>query len=95
MGDSAITIVAIFLAAILMFIFPLMTMADKTDEATALTIKSATTEFTNKIRTTGSLSQKDYDNFILTLAATGNSYTPEITIMKLDTNPANKVLQLQ
>ena len=32
MGDSAMTIAAIFLAAILMFIFPLMTMADKNDD---------------------------------------------------------------
>lgn len=90
MGDSAITVVAIFLAAILMFVFPLMTMADKTDDTTAMTVKSATTNFTNQIRTTGRLSQNDYDNFVLTLASTGNSYNPEITIMKLDTNPAKK-----
>ncbi len=90
MGDSAITIVAIFLAAILMFIFPLMTMADKTDDATALTVKSATTEFTNEVRTTGYITQENYDNFILTLASTGNSYDPEITVMKLDANPAKK-----
>ncbi len=91
MGDSAITIVAIFLAAILMFIFPLMTMADKTDDATSLTIKSATTEFTNQVRTKGYLSQEDYDNFVLTIAATGNSYDTDITVMKLDANPAKKV----
>lgn len=90
MGDSAITVVAIFLAAILMFVFPLMTMADKTDDTTAMTVKSATTNFTNQIRTTGRLSQNDYDSFVLTLASTGNSYNPEITIMKLDTNPAKK-----
>lgn len=90
MGDSAITIVAIFLSAILMFVFPLMTMADKTDDTTAMTVKSATTSFTNEIRTTGRLSQEDYDNFVLTLASTGNSYDPEITIMKLDSNPAKK-----
>ena len=90
MGDSAITIVAIFLAAILMFIFPLMTMADKTDDATALTVKSATTEFTNKIRTRGYISQEDYDTFVLAVAATGNSYDTDITVYKLDANPAKK-----
>ncbi len=90
MGDSAVTIIAIFLAAILMFVFPLMTMADKTDDATQLAVQTATTDFTNKVRTTGYLSQEDYDNFILTLAATGNSYDPEITIQKLDENPAKK-----
>ena len=90
MGDSAVTIIAIFLAAILMFVYPLMTMADKTDDVSQLAIQNATTEFTNKIRTTGYLSQDDYDNFILTLASTGNAYEAEITIQKLDQNPAKK-----
>ena len=90
MGDSAVTIVAIFLAAILMFVFPLMTMADKSDDVSQLSIQSSTTEFTNKIRTTGSISQGDYDNFSQTLAATGNSYQVEITVQKLDQNPAKK-----
>jgi hypothetical protein len=90
MSDSAITIIAIFLAAILMFVFPLMTMADKTDDVTELTVQTATTDFTNNIRTTGTLTQKDYDSFIMTLAATGNSYDVDITVQKLDENPAKK-----
>ena len=90
MGDSAVTIIAIFLAAILMFVFPLMTMADKSDDVSQLSVQTATTDFTNKIRTTGYISQEDYDNFILTLASTGNSYEAEITVQKLDQNPAKK-----
>lgn len=90
MGDSAITIVGIFLAAILMFIFPLMTMADKTDDVTAATVQTATTNFTTTIRTTGIITQENYDNFLLTLAATNNSYSPEITVQKSDANPAEK-----
>ena len=90
MSDSAITIVAIFLAAILMFVFPLMTMADKTDDVSTLAIQTATTEFTNNARTTGRITQEDYDNFILTLSATGNAYEAEITVQKLDENPAKK-----
>ena len=90
MGDSAVTIVAIFLAAILMFVFPLMTMADKSDDVSQLSIQSSTTEFTNKIRTTGAITQEDYDNFSQSLAATGNSYQVEMTVQKLDQNPAKK-----
>lgn len=90
MGDSAVTIIAIFLAAILMFVFPLMTMADKSDDVAQLSVQNATTDFTNKIRTTGQISQEDYDNFILTLSSTGNSYNAEITVQKLDQNPAKK-----
>lgn len=90
MGDSAMAIVAIFLAAILMFIFPLMTVADEKDDVSTLTAQTATTEFTNEIRATGKLTQEDYDNFVLTLAATGNSYDVEMTVQVLDENPAKK-----
>ena len=90
MGDTAMTVVVIFLAAIVMFIPSLMTTADKKDDITALSIQTATTEFTNSIRTTGGLTQDEYDNFILTLGSTGNSYDVEITIQILDENPAKK-----
>ena len=90
MGDSAMTVVAIFLAAILMFVFPLMTMADKKDDVSTLSVQTATDEFVNKIRTTGKLTQDDYDNLILTLASTGNSYDVDLTVQVLDENPAKK-----
>lgn len=84
------TIVVIFFAAIVMFIAPLMTMADKTDDAVNLTVQTATTEFKNKAITAGKLTQEDYDNFILTLAATGNAYNVEITINVYDGNNKKK-----
>ena len=87
------TIVVIFFAAIVMFVAPLMTMADKTDDTVNLSVQSATTEFTNKIRTTGKLTQEDYDNFILTIGATGNAYDVEITLQILDENPKKKTTE--
>lgn len=90
MGNTAVTIIGIFLSGILLFVVPVMTMAEKKDETSNLSAQTATTEFTNKIRTSGVLSQEDYDNFIMSLAATGNAYDVEITIQKLDENPAKK-----
>ena len=90
MGDSAMIVVAIFLAAILMFVFPLMIMADKKDDVSTLNVKTATTEFTDTIRTTGKITQEAYDNYVQTLAATGNSYDVEIKVQVLDENPAKK-----
>ena len=90
MGDSAMVVVAIFLAAILMFVFPLMTMADKKDDVSTLTVQTATTEFTDTIRTTGKLTQEKYDNFTQTLASTGNTYNVDIKVQVLDENPAKK-----
>ena len=45
MGDSLITIVAIFLAAILMFVFPLMSLSERTDNISQLSVQTTTTEF--------------------------------------------------
>lgn len=90
MGDSAMAVVAIFLAAILMFIFPLMATADKKDDVSTLTVQTTTTEFTDKIRTTGKLTRDEYDNFVQTLAATGNSYKIDMTIQVSDENPTKK-----
>ena len=90
MGDSAMAVVAIFLAAILMFVFPLMTMADKKDDVSTLSIQTATEDFTTTIRTTGKITQDNYDNFSKTLAATGNAYDIDISVQKLDENPSKK-----
>ena len=94
MGDTTMTIIAIFLAAILMFIFPLMTMADRTDDVVELSVKTATTDFVDNIRKTAKLTQDNYDKLIVTLAATGNSYDVEIEIQVLDENPAKKSTQM-
>lgn len=84
------TIVVIVISIVVLFVGPVMTMADKTDDAVNLTVQSATTEFVNKIKKTGKLTQDDYDNFILTLSATGNTYDVEIILQILDENPAKK-----
>ena len=90
MGDSAMAVVAIFLAAILMFVFPLMTMADKKDDVSTQSIQSATDSFATTVRTTGKITQDTYDNFSKTLAATGNAYDIDISVQKLDENPSKK-----
>ena len=73
MGDTLITIVAIFLAAILMFIFPLMSISDRNDDVAQLSVQTKTVEFVDNIRSTGKITQDNYDAFIQSLDATGNS----------------------
>lgn len=90
MSDTFITIIAIFLAAILMFIFPLMTLADRNDDITQLTVQTSTNEFVDQIRKTGKLTINQYSSFISTISATGNAYDVEIEIKILDENPAKK-----
>ncbi len=95
MGDSLITIIAIFLAAILMFIFPLMSLSERSDDISQLSVQTTTSEFVDNIRTTGKLTLDNYDKFLSTLTATGNSFDVDIQIQKLDENPGVKVTQGQ
>ena len=88
LGDSAMTVVAILLAAILMFVFPLMMTADNNEDVTNLKVEQLTTDFTDTMRVTGKLTQEDYDNFVVNLAATGNAYDVQIEVQRLDENLA-------
>ena len=92
MGDSLGTIVAIAIAAILMFVFPVMTMADRTDDVSQLTVQTETTEFVDEIRTTGKITPQRY---VESINSTGNLYDIEIEIKVLDDNPGKKSVQVQ
>ena len=95
MGDTLITVIAIVLAAILMFVFPLMTMSDRTDDVSQLTVETATTEFVDDVRTTGRLSMDKYSSFVETISATGNTYDVEMEAQILDENPGKKTTQAE
>lgn len=93
MGDTLITVVAIFLAAILMFVFPLMSISDRNDDISLLAVQTATVEFVDNIRATGKITLENYKNYIQTLSATGNSYDVEMSVKVLDENPGKKGAQ--
>ena len=95
MGDSLITVVAIFLAAILMFIFPLMTLAERTDDVSQLAVQTATTEFVDNVRTTGVMTMADYETYLSDISSTGNTFEVEILIQQLDENPGVKTTQAE
>lgn len=90
MGDSLITIVAIFLAAILMFVFPLVAISEMNDSEALAMVQSYTTEFVDGVRAKGKITKEDYDAYIQKLSATGNSYNVEFDVQIADTNPGKK-----
>lgn len=92
-GDTLITIVVIVLAAGLMIMFPVMTMADRSDDVAQLLVESTTTDFANDIRTTGVLTMDKYATFVESLASTGNAYDVEMTVAHMDENPGKKTTQ--
>ena len=95
MGDSFGTIIAIFLAAILMFIFPLMSISERTDDVSQLSVQTATTEFVDNVRTTGKLTLDDYDKYVQTITSTGNSFEISMQAQILDENPGVKTTQAE
>lgn len=90
MGDTLITVVAIGLAAVLMFVFPLMSISERNDDISQLAVQTSTVEFVDNIRSTGKITLDNYDKFIQTISATGNSYDVEMEVKVLDENPGKK-----
>ncbi len=90
MENSTITVIAIILAAILMFVFPLMTLSDTSDDVSQLTVQTATSEFVDNIKKTGKLTEENYGKFIEEISATGNAYDVELKAKILDENIAKK-----
>ncbi|MBR3697489.1 MAG: hypothetical protein IKM97_04435 [Clostridia bacterium] len=90
MSDTLITIIAILLAAILMFVFPLMSVAERGDDMSSLTVQTATTEFVDNSRAIGKITIANYQKFVSTIEATGNTYDIEIEVKKLDENVGKK-----
>ena len=57
MQDSFVTVIAIILAAVLMFIFPLMSMSQRTDDVSQLAVQT----------TTGKLTEDRLDEYLTVL----------------------------
>ena len=92
-GDILITIIAIGTTVVLLFVFPMMTLADRNDDITELAVQTLTTDFIDQIRRTGKLTLDQYNSFITALAATGNAYDVQLEFQILDENPGKKDTQ--
>ena len=84
MSDTLVTVVAIGLVAILMFVFPVMTMADRANTVSRTDVETMTSEFINEIKTTGKLTKDRYGKFLENLTSTGNKYHEEECIFVKD-----------
>lgn len=93
MGDSLITVVVIVLAAVLMFVFPLLTVSENSDNTSQLSVQNATTEFVENIRSTGKITLDSYDKYIQTINSTGNTFDVQMEVQVLDENPGVKTTQ--
>ena len=90
-GDILITIIAIGTTVVLLFVFPMMTLADRNDDITELAVQTLTTDFIDQIRRTGKLTLDQYNSFITALAATGNAYDVQLEFQILDEIQAKRI----
>ena len=93
MQSSTSTIIALFAAAILVFVVPLVTLTERNDNVVQENVKLIVEEFVTDIKNTGELTMDKYQNFQNRLSATGNEYNIEIEIQHLDENPGKKLEQ--
>ena len=94
MDDTLTSIIGLAVAVILMFIFPLITMSDRTDDVSQLTVDIATTEFVDDIRESGKITPDRYSKYIESIGSTGNTYNIELEVKILDENPKRKAIEL-
>ncbi len=93
MNDTVMTVIAIGTTAILMFIFPLMSTADRGDDIAQQAVQTATGEFVDNIRSTGKITVDKYDDFLAIISETGNTFDVLIEAKILDENARKKVQQ--
>ena len=93
MEDNASAILAIVLAAIIMFGYPLITMARKTDKAAQIVVESSTDEYVDTIRTKAIIKQSDYEAFLSKISSTGNAFDIEFELQRLDENASKRATQ--
>ena len=87
MSDTFITVIVIFLAAILMFVFPLMAVSNTQDDVSKVAVQSAVSEFVSNVASKGKLTQEDYSALIAKINATGNSYDVQLEHKIMTVNP--------
>lgn len=92
MSDSLMVMIGIFLAVILMFIFPLMSISDRNDDISQTIVQTQVSEFVDKISVAGKIKSSDYEAFVSAInTANGAPYDVEIEIQHLDDNLTSKV----
>ena len=90
MNDTLVTIIAIFIAAILMFVFPLMTIADRNDDIAQQAVQQETVEFVDKERNIGAITQSDLAGYKEKINATGHTFDTSIELKIADENVGKK-----
>lgn len=86
-----ISIIAIMISSIIMFLSPLVLIADRSDDISQLLAQTATTEFVNEVITSGQITTDNYQRFVSSLYSSGNTYEIDMEVKILDETTAQQV----
>lgn len=93
MQNTATNVIAICLAATLLFVAPLVTLTERNDNVVQENVELIVEQFVTDVQNTGVLTTSKYQELENSLAATGNTYDIEMEIQHLDENPGKKTTQ--
>lgn len=91
MEETTVSVIGIVVAAIIMFIVPVILIADRSDDISQLVVQTATAEFVDDVVKTGQITDSRYQEFINSLSSSGNTYEIDMEVKILDENTAKKV----
>lgn len=90
MSDSFVTIILILIAAVMLFMVPMIAVSHRKDVVSTQTVQAAINEFVDSTRKTGKITQEEFSNLVQTLETTGETYEVNININNIDENPSKK-----
>ncbi|MBB1523407.1 MAG: hypothetical protein HG467_004245 [Clostridiales bacterium] len=90
MQDTVITIIAILVAGVLLFIFPIMAVAERNNDISQSITEKAVADFVTEVASSGSITSQNYSKLVNTLSTTGNTYDVEMEVKKIDENVGKK-----
>lgn len=90
LGDTAVMVIVIIIAAGVMLLVPMVLMADKVDDATKLQIQEAVNVLGEAITVKSQVTQDDLNAFSKAIGATGVAIDYDMIIKIPDDNPRKK-----
>lgn len=91
MEETTVTIIGLIIAIIIMFMAPLIMIADRSDDLSQLIVQTATQEFVDDILKSGKITKQKYQRFVANLISSGNTYEINMEVKFLDENTSKVV----
>ena len=82
MEDNVSILLASILTVVIIVLFPIYNVATRQDSIAKNMVVKATTNFVDEARNKGYIEEKDYENYLMDINKTGNSYEVQLEVYK-------------